>query len=121
MVYGFKRKYYNNITECLKLQGWLEMRNYSAYRKLCLTYTAIYTKQPLYLHAIIKLKENTLRLSSSNSLLLSNQICNLDTYGKNFLYEYVFYEYLPLRICKQFKTFKKAIKIIYYAQHDILN
>ena len=101
MVYGFKRKYYNNITECLKLQGWLEMRNYSAYRKLCLTYTAIYTKQPLYLHAIIKLKENTLRLSSSNSLLLSNQICNLDTYGKRrfSILAKILWNKLPLRIC----------------------
>ena len=60
MVYGFKRKDHNNITECLKSLDWLEMRNYSAYRKLCLTYTALYTKQPRYLHAIIKLKENTL-------------------------------------------------------------
>ena len=50
------------------MDGWLEMRNYSAYRILCLTYTA--------------LKENTRRLRSSQSLLLSNQKCNLDTYGK---------------------------------------
>ena len=51
----------------------LEMRNYSAYRILCLTYTALYSKNPYYLYDIIKLKEHTSRLRASNSLLLSNQ------------------------------------------------
>ena len=46
MIYGFKRKDHNSITECLKSLGWLEMRNYSAYKILCLTYTAQYAKQP---------------------------------------------------------------------------
>ena len=58
------------------------MRNYSAYRIICLTYTALNAKQPSYLYDIIKLKENTRRLRSSNSLLLSNQKFNLDTYSK---------------------------------------
>ena len=58
------------------------MRNYSAYRILCLTYTALYGKQPRYLYDIIKLKENTRRLRSSNNLLLLNQKGNLDTYNK---------------------------------------
>ena len=57
------------------------MRNYSEYRILCLTYTALNAKQPRYLYDI-KLKENTRRLRSSNSLILSNQKFNLDTYGK---------------------------------------
>ena len=46
MIYGFKRKDHNSITECLTSLGWLEMRNYSAYRILCLTYTALNAKQP---------------------------------------------------------------------------
>ena len=37
MIYGFKQKDHNSITECLTSLGWLEMRNYSAYRILCLT------------------------------------------------------------------------------------
>ena len=41
MIYGFKRKDHNSITECLTSLGWLEMKNYSAYRILCLTYTAL--------------------------------------------------------------------------------
>ena len=53
------------------------MGNYSAYRILCLTYTALYVKQPSYLYDIIKLKENTRRLRSSNSLLLSNHLEDL--------------------------------------------
>ena len=39
MIYVFKRKDHNSITECLTSLGWLEKRNYSAYRILCLTYT----------------------------------------------------------------------------------
>ena len=61
MIYGFKRKDYNSITECLSSLGWLEIRNYSAYRILCLTYTALNAKQPRYLYDIIKLKENSRR------------------------------------------------------------
>ena len=72
MIYGFKRNDHNSIIEFLTSLGWLEMRNYSAYRILCLTYTALNAKQPRYLYDIIKLKENTRRLRSSNSLLLSN-------------------------------------------------
>ena len=49
MIYGFKRKDHNSISECLKSLGWFEMRNYTAYRILCLTYTVLYAKQPLYL------------------------------------------------------------------------
>ena len=37
----------NSITKCLTSLGWLEMRNYSAYRILCLTYTTLNAKQPL--------------------------------------------------------------------------
>ena len=37
MIYGFKQKDHHSITECLTSLGWLEMRNYSAYRILCLT------------------------------------------------------------------------------------
>ena len=44
MIYGFKRKDHNSITECLKSLGWHEMRNYSVYRILYLTYTALYSK-----------------------------------------------------------------------------
>ena len=66
MIYGFKRKDHNSTKWLISLD-WLEMRNYSAYRILCLTYTALYVKQPHYLYDIIKLKENTLRLRSSNS------------------------------------------------------
>ena len=36
MIYDFKRKDHNSITECLTSLGWLEMINYSAYRILCL-------------------------------------------------------------------------------------
>ena len=71
MIYVFKRKVYNCITECLKSLGWLKIRNYSAYIIICLIYTALCTKQPRYLYDIIKLKENTRRLRSSNILLLS--------------------------------------------------
>ena len=39
MIYGFKWKDHNSITECLTSLGWLEMRNYLAFRILCLTYT----------------------------------------------------------------------------------
>ena len=66
MIYGFTRKDHNSITECLTSLGWLEIRNYSAYRILCLTYTAQSAKHPRYLYDIIKLKENTRRLRSSN-------------------------------------------------------
>ena len=67
MIYVFKRKDHNSITECLTSLGWLEMRNYSTYKILCLTYlltvncyllTALHAKQPRYLYDIIKLKEN---------------------------------------------------------------
>ena len=54
VIYDFKRKYHNSITECLKSLGWLNMRNYSAYRILCVTYTALNSKQPRYLYDIIK-------------------------------------------------------------------
>ena len=41
MIYGFKRKDRNNITEYLKSLGLLEMRNYSENNILCkLHYTA---------------------------------------------------------------------------------
>ena len=53
MIYGFKRKDHNSISKCLISLGWLEMRNYSAYRILCLTYTALNTKQPRYLYDIV--------------------------------------------------------------------
>ena len=58
----------NSITECSKSLVWLEMKNYSAYRILCLTYTELYAKQPCYSYYTIKLKENTRRLMYSNSL-----------------------------------------------------
>ena len=44
MIYIFKRKVHNSITECLTSLGWLEMRNYSTYKILCLTYTALNSK-----------------------------------------------------------------------------
>ena len=114
MIYGFKRKDHNSITECLTSLGWLEMTNYSAYRILCLTYTALNAKQPRYLYDIIKLKENTCRLRSSNSLLLSNQKFNLDTYGKRIfsVSAPVLWNNLPLHLrrCNSIKTFKKAVK-----------
>ena len=76
------------------------MRNYSAYRILCLTYTAPNAKQPHYLYNIIKLKENTRRLRSSKSLLLSNQKFNLGTYGKRRFsvattFLYIFEDVIP--------------------------
>ena len=100
MIYIFKRKVHNSITECLTSLGWLEMRNYSAYRILFLTYTAPNAKQPYYLYDIFKLKENTRRLRSSKSLLLSNQKFNLGTYGKRrFSVEttflYIFEDVIP--------------------------
>ena len=53
MIYVFKRKDHNSITEYLKSLGWLEMRNYSAYRILCLTYIhTLYAKHPHYLYDI---------------------------------------------------------------------
>ena len=114
MSCGFKRKDHNSITKCLKSLGWLEMRNYSAYWILCLTYTALYTKEPGYLHDIIKLTENTRRLRSSNSLLLSNHKFNLDTYGKRRFSVLVpiLCNNLPLHLRKGnfIKTFKKAVK-----------
>ena len=114
MIYGFKRKDHNSITECLTSLGWLEMRNYSAYRILCLTYTALNAKQPCYLYDIIKLKENTRRLRSSNNLLLSNQKFNLDTYGKRrfSVSAPALWNNLPLHLrrCNSIKTFKKAVK-----------
>ena len=114
LIYGFKRKDYNSITEYLTSLGWLEMRNYSAYRILCLTYTALNAKQPRYLYDIIKLKENTRRLRSSNSLLLSNQKFNLDTYGKrrcSVLASILWINILlHLRRCNSINTFKKAVK-----------
>ena len=90
------------------------MINYSAYtRILCLTYTALISKQPRYLYDIIKLKENTRLLRSSNSLLLSNQKCNLDTYGKRrfSVSAPVLWNNLPLHLrrCNSIKTFKKAV------------
>ena len=113
MIYGLKRKDHNSITECLTSLGWLEMRNYSAYRILCLTYTALNSKQPRYLYDIIKLKENTRRLRSSNSLLLSNQKFNLDTYGKRrfSVLAPVLWNNLPLHLrrCNSLTTFKKAV------------
>ena len=114
MIYGFKRKDHNSITECLTSLGWLEMRNYSAYRILCLTYTALNAKQPRYLYDIIKLKENTHRLRSSYILLLSNQKLNLDTYSKRrfSVLAPVLWNNLPLylRRCNSIKNFKKAVK-----------
>ena len=90
------------------------MRNYSAYRILCLTYTALNAKQPRYLYDIIKLKENTRRLRSSNSLLLSNQKFNLDTHSKRrfSVSAPVLWNNLPLHLrrCNSIKTFKKAVK-----------
>ena len=68
------------IDGCLKSLRWVKMKNYSAYRILCLTYTPLYAKQYRYLYDIIKLRQNTRRLRSNNSLLLSNQKFNLDTY-----------------------------------------
>ena len=110
MIYGFKRKDHNSITECLTSLGWLEMRNYSAYIILCLTYTALNAKQPRYLYDIIKLKENIRRLRSSNSLLLSNG----KTYGKRrfSVSAPVLWNNLPLHLprCNSIKTFKKAVK-----------
>ena len=44
MIYGFKRKDHNIITECLTSLGWLEMKNYSAFKILCLTYNALNAK-----------------------------------------------------------------------------
>ena len=115
MIYGFKRKDHNSIIECLTSLGWLEMRNCSAYRILCLTYTALNAKQPRYLYDIIKLKENTRQLRSSNSLLLSNQKFNLDTYGKRrfSVLAPVLWNNLPLHLrrCNSIKTFKKAVNI----------
>ena len=49
MLYGFKLKDRNNITKYLKSLGRLEMRNYLAYKIICLTYTALYARQPQYL------------------------------------------------------------------------
>ena len=100
MIYIFKRKVHNSITECLTSLGWLEMRNYSEYRILCLTYTAPNAKQPYYLYDIFKIKDNTRRLRSSKSLLLSNQKFNLGTYGKRrFSVEttflYIFEDVIP--------------------------
>ena len=96
------------------MDGWLEMRNYSADRILCLTYTALNAKQPRYLYDIIKQKENTRRLRSSHSLLLSNQKCNLDTYGKRrfSISEPILWNNLPLHLrrCNSIKTFKNAVK-----------
>ena len=90
------------------------MRNYSAYRILCLTYTALNAKQPRHLYDIIKLKENTRPIRSSNSLILSNQKFNLDTYGKRIfsvLSPILLNNlHLHLRICNSIKTFKKALK-----------
>ena len=90
------------------------MRNYSAYRILCLTYTALNAKQPRYLYDIIKLKENTRRLRSSYSLLLSNQKVNLNTYGKRrfSVSAPVLWNNLPLHLRRYnyIKTFKKAVK-----------
>ena len=96
------------------MDGWLEMRNYSAYRILCLTYTALNAKQPRYLYDIIKQKENTRRLRSIHSLLLSNQKCNLDSYGKRRLSVSapMLWNNLPLHLrrCNSIKTFKNAVK-----------
>ena len=76
------------------------MRNYSAYRILCLTYTVLNAKQPRYLYDIIKLKKNTRRLRSSNSLLLLNQKFNLDTYLEDLVFLRMFYGTTFLYICK---------------------
>ena len=101
------------------------MRNYSAYRILCLTYTALNAKQPRYLYDIIKLKENTRRLRSSNSLLLSNQKFNLDTMVKeDLVFQRQFYGTTFLYICEDVipsKHLRRPLKIIYYAQHEILD
>ena len=70
MIYSFKRKQPNSINKCLISLDWLEMINYSAYRILCLIYTALNAKQPRYLYDIIKLEENTRPSRSSNSFLL---------------------------------------------------
>ena len=90
------------------------MRNYSAYRILCLTQTWLNAKQPSYLYDIIKLKENTRQLMSSNSFFLSNQKCNLDSYGKRRFHVLAPILWnklsLPLRRCNSIKTFKKAVK-----------
>ena len=68
----------------------------------------------LYLYDIIKLKENTRRLRSSNSVLLSNQKCNLDTYGKRrySVSAPVLWNNLSLHLqrCNSIKTFKKAVQ-----------
>ena len=63
---------------------------------------------------IIKLNENTRRLRSSNSFLLSNQKFNLDTYGKRrfSVSAPVLWNNLPLHLrrCNSIKTFKKAVQ-----------
>ena len=85
MIYGFKRKDHNSITEYLKSLGWLEMRNYSAYRILCLTYIhTLYAKHQHYLYDIW-------RFSVLAPVLWNN---------------------LPLilRRCNSIKTFKKTVK-----------
>ena len=73
-----------------------------------------FAKQPHYLYDIIKLKENTRRLRSSNSLLLSNQKFNIDTYGKRrfSVLAPVLWNNLPLHLrrCNFIKTFKKTVK-----------
>ena len=57
---------------------------------------------------------NTRRLRSSNSLLLSNQKCNLYTYAKRrfSVSAPVLWNNLPLHLrrCNSIKTFKKAVK-----------
>ena len=88
MIYGFKRKDHNSITECLTSLEWLEMWNYSGYRILCLTYTTLNAKQPRYLY--------------------------LDTYGKRrfSVSSPVIWNNLPLHLrrCNSINTFKKAVK-----------
>ena len=82
LIYGFKPTDYDSITGLMKSLGWLDIANSSKLRLLCITYTAIITKEPRYLHDILTLRNDMRCLRSSNKLILLKLHFNLKSFGK---------------------------------------
>ena len=116
LIYGFKPTDYDSITGLMKSLGWLDKDNSSKLRLLCITYTAIITKEPSYLHDILTLRNDMRCLRSSNKLILLKPHFNLKSFGmKSFSYN-AFHLWndlhFDMRHCSSLNSFKSSMKLL---------
>ena len=72
---------YDHIMPVLKRLHWLPVKQRITYKLLLLTYKAVHQLAPPYINVLVKLKQSSRQLRSSNLCLLQTPKARLKTYG----------------------------------------